>query len=91
MKPLTHLEQLFVSSSFCISNVKRGCPWRPLVQPNPQQNVAPLAAVACNLNQIYVASFAAVACNLNQKYVAFFAAVACNLNQKYVAPFAAVA
>jgi len=61
MNPLTHLNQLGARNSLCLSNVKKGRPWRPLVQHNPQQNVAPLVAVACNLNQIYVASFAAVA------------------------------
>jgi hypothetical protein len=76
MKRLLHLDQLVVRSSLCVSNVKKGRPWRPLVQPNPQQNVAAFAAVACSLNQIYVASLAAVACSLNQKYVAPFAAVA---------------
>jgi len=61
MNPLTHLNQLGARNSLCLSNVKKGRPWRPLVQPNPQQNVAPLVAVACNLNQIYVAPLAAVA------------------------------
>ena len=76
MKRLLHLDQLVVRSSLCVSNVKKGRPWRPLVQPNPQQNVAPFAAVALNLNQICVAPFAAVAFNLNQICVAPFAAVA---------------
>jgi hypothetical protein len=76
MKPLTHLDQLGARNSLCLSNVKKGRPWRPLVQQNPQQNVASLAAVAFNLNQIYVASFVAVACILNQIYVAPLAAVA---------------
>jgi len=61
MKPLPHLNQLGVRNSLCLSNVKKGRPWRPLTQPNPQQNVPPLAAVAFNLNQISVAPFAAVA------------------------------
>jgi len=91
MNPLPHLNQLGARNSLCLSNVKKGRPWRPLVQHNPQQNVASFAAVACNLNQIYVASFAAVAFNLNQMYVAPLAAVACILNQIYVAPLAAVA
>jgi hypothetical protein len=76
MNPLPHLNQLGARNSLCLSNVKKGRPWRPLVQPNPQQNVASFAAVACNLNQIYVASFVAVACILNQIYVAPLAAVA---------------
>ena len=76
MKPLPHLNQLGARNSLCLSNVKKGRPWRPLAQHNPQQNVAPLAAVAFNLNQVYVASFAAVACNLNQICVAPLAAVA---------------
>jgi len=91
MKPLPKLNQLGARNSLCLSNVKKGRPWRPLVQPNPQQNVAPFAAVALNLNQICVAPFAAVAFNLNQICVAPFAAVAFNLNQICVAPFAAVA
>ena len=73
---MTHAKFAKDGKAFLQTEEKKGRPWRPLVQHNPQQNVAPLAAVACNLNQKYVASFAAVACNLNQKYVAPFAAVA---------------
>ena len=73
---MTHAKFAKDGKAFLQTEEKKGRPWRPLVQHNPQQNVAPLAAVACNLNQKYVASFATVAFNLNQVYVASFAAVA---------------
>ena len=73
---MTHAKFAKDGKAFLQTEEKKGRPWRPLVQPNPQQNVAAFAAVACILNQIYVASLAAVACSLNQKYVAPFAAVA---------------
>jgi hypothetical protein len=73
---MTHAKFAKDGKAFLQTEEKKGRPWRPLVQPNPQQNVPPLAAVAVNLNQIYVAPFAAVACILNQIYVAPLAAVA---------------
>ncbi|NCA26221.1 MAG: hypothetical protein EBV37_04945 [Actinobacteria bacterium] len=60
MNPLPHLNQLGVRNSLCLSHVKKGRPWRPTAH-NPKQNVAAIAAVAFNLNQIYVAPLAAVA------------------------------
>ena len=71
---MTHAKFAKDGKAFLQTEEKKGRPWRPLEQHNPQQNVASLAAVACNLNQIYVASLAAVACNLIQKYVAPVAA-----------------
>ena len=58
---MTHAKFAKDGKAFLQTEEKKGRPWRPLVQPNPQQNVASFAAVACNLNQKYVAPFAAVA------------------------------
>jgi hypothetical protein len=58
---MTHAKFAKDGKAFLQTEEKKGRPWRPLAQPNPQQNVPPLAAVAFNLNQKYVAPYAAVA------------------------------